>query len=88
MMGKPKTVIEWEKDIELPDHVELPLDYFPLGIGPGGFSPRTMYIHALAQNKSKYVNEMETKSWVVLWLLDHVDWDKVENKTFRKAGSD
>ena len=65
----------------LPDHVEIPIEYYPDGIGPGGFSPSTMRLMAVAYNRGR-IHEMENKSWVIMWLLDNVDWDKVPNKLF------
>lgn len=68
-------------DKKLPDHVEIDLSYYPENIGPGGFSPSLMKAHALALNKNPIVFEMQPlKSWIILWMLDHIDWDKVPEK--------
>lgn len=63
---------------ELPIHVEFPQDYFPKGIGPGSFDPQLMYLHALACQQGM-IHTIEQKSWVLIWLLDHVDWDNVKH---------
>lgn len=71
-MSKLKTLDEVKRS-NLPEYVEIPIEYYPKGVGPGGFSPQTMYMHALAEQKS-LLHEHVMKSWVILWLLDHVDW--------------
>lgn len=63
----------------IPGYLEIPRGYYPSGIGPGGFSPQTLYASALAY-QSGYIHDMEIKSWVVLWLLDHMDWDNSKRK--------
>lgn len=76
----------------LPQHVELPAEYFGIGVGPGSFDPQLMYLHALAVRNHAFSGMVpyETKSWVVLWLLDHVDWDKLNliPQTCSKCGRD
>lgn len=64
-------------DSDLPDKVEFTKEYFPLGVGPGSFDPKLMYAHALTMRASSVggILPYETKSWVILWLLDHVDWE-------------
>jgi hypothetical protein len=70
---------------QLPDHVDIDISYYPPGIGPGGFSPVVMREHAAAYNRLEFgAHEVQSKTWVILWLLDHVDWDKVTNPQMHK----
>lgn len=64
------------KKSNLPTHVEFPRNYFPKGIGPGSFDPQMLYLHALALQVSM-IHESMQKSWMIIWLLDHIDWDKI-----------
>lgn len=71
--------IEEIKNSDLPDRIEFAEEYFPEGVGPGSFDPQMLYMFALASNAGR-INECVTKSWVILWLLDHVDWQKVSKE--------
>jgi hypothetical protein len=59
--------------VTAPEYVEIPMSYFPSGVGPGGFAPQVLRASAEAYQRS-LIHDMEVKSWVVLWLLDHVEW--------------
>jgi hypothetical protein len=63
-----------------PERVDFPKEYFPADVGPGSFDPRLLYAHALTIRASSVGGMIpyETKCWVILWLLDHVDWHRVK----------
>lgn len=61
----------------LPDHVDIDMRYYPDGVGPGGFSPVVLKAHVDMCQLAR-IHEMDgIKSWIVLWLLDHIDWDRI-----------
>lgn len=64
-------------DNEFPDHVDIDMKYYPDGVGPGGFSPATMKARADMFQRGTMHDMDGIKSWVIIWLLDHIDWDRV-----------
>lgn len=50
-------------------YIEIPITYYPNGVGPGGMDVQVMRAHAEACQRG-YTNDMEVKSWVILYLLD------------------
>lgn len=58
--------------------VEIPVEYFPKGVGPGSFDPRTLRLAAEAHCRHPFDHDMEVKAWVVLYLLD--SWNKIADQ--------